>query len=373
LNILKEKRLLPISYSLVAGLLFGLGFHTYISFRVAPLILVAVSIPLYFVFRRENLRKKFIASALLFIVAATVAALPIGLYFLEHPADFLGRAGGVSVFQAANPLGALLTSLGAHLAMFNFVGDFNWRHNIAGAPALFWPVGFCFLIGLFYSFKELFLSFRKDSPKFAVYGFLLVFWFVMLLPGILTSEAVPHSLRTIGAIPSTFILAGLGASLLFERLQFFIRRQNTFNFNLLTGSFALLLSAFLLASYFNYFVVWAQNREIPGAFSADLSAIGFYLNSLPDNVKKYVIVNLDGVLVNNLPMPAQTPIFIERVRFGAPRATYLKTDELSAIKPGKEKTVIVPLHPDAEIFDRLNSIFPAGVVEKESGIERYEI
>jgi 4-amino-4-deoxy-L-arabinose transferase-like glycosyltransferase len=372
LDILREKKSLAVCCLLLGGVSFGLGFHTYISFRLAPLILAAIFIPLFFVFRKEELQKKFLLLTSYFLLFTFLVALPIGLYFLTHPADFMGRVANVSIFQAADPFKAVLTSLGAHLAMFNFVGDFNWRHNIAGAPVLFWPVGILFLVGLFYSIRELFFSFQKNSLKFTVYGFLLAFWFVMLLPGILTIEAVPHSLRTIGAIPPTFIFAGLGAALLFEKFWQFAKRQAKFNLYLLSISCLFLAVSFVAATYSIYFKVWAENPEVQGAFSTDLFTIGNYLNTLPDNTQKYVVVNLDGVLVNGLPMPAQTSLFLERAKFGSPRASYVLPRDIDEIKPAIGKTIIVPLNPSLEIFNNLQIMFPQGKVI-EQGVKIFII
>ena len=39
-------------------------------------------------------------------------------------------------------------------------------------------------------------------------------------------------------------------------------------------------------------------------------ALGRKLNAMPANVPKYVVVDTGGVLVNGIPMPAQTVMFI---------------------------------------------------------------
>ena len=87
-----------------------------------------------------------------------IVGLPIGVYFLQHPQDFMSRMTGVSVFAADNPIRAFGESLISYLGMFNFFGDPNWRHNFANAPMLPWPLGILFLIGIFFSVKEMFLN-----------------------------------------------------------------------------------------------------------------------------------------------------------------------------------------------------------------------
>jgi len=337
------------------------------------LILGAVFLMFYLVFRQENLQKKFIVYSLWFVVAAVLAFLPLGVYFLQEPADFMGRASDVSVFSQPNPVKALLVSLVSHLAMFNLQGDYNWRHNISGSPVLFWPVGLFFLVGLFVSFKELFNHLKnKKFSESSRWFFLLLLWGVMLLPGILSSEAVPHSLRTIGAIPGTFLLAGLGSAFLLEKLWRFAQRQSFFNFFILAFSLVLLLGSFALAEYGRYFNQWAQSSGVRDAFSTDLVEAGQYLNSLPDNVSKYVLVNLDGVLVDGIPMPAQTPIFVERARYGFSRAVYLRPEQLTEIKP-EGKTVVVLLKKSEQIISELKLVFPSARVKERDNVLRLEI
>ena len=103
--------------------------------------------------------------------------------------------------------------------MFNFIGDVNWRHNFSLHPQLLWPVGILFIIGFIVSVKKIF-SFLKEKKYFqlSVY-FLIISWLlIMLLPGMLTFEGIPHALRTIGAIPAAYILAAIGGYWVFEFL-----------------------------------------------------------------------------------------------------------------------------------------------------------
>jgi hypothetical protein len=62
--------------------------------------------------------------------------------------------------------------------------------------------------------------------------------------------------------------------------------------------------------YINYFVVWAQNPNVPGAFNADYVTIGQEINALPTSTPKYVVVTAGGVPVRGIPTPAETTMFI---------------------------------------------------------------
>jgi len=163
------------------------------------------------------------------------------------------------------------------------------------------------------------------------------------LPGFLSFEGIPHALRTIGAIPPVFIFAGLGAFWFFEKVKFFFKtkRQKIFFY----FCFVLFLISIVFSEFDKYFYQWGKNLEVENAFSKNFVEIGNYLNSLPEDIDKYVIVNQAGVPVpwpDGLPVAAQTPIFIERVKFGKIRSTYILPKDLNKIKID-EKTVIVPL------------------------------
>ncbi len=178
-----------ISSFVFAGIIFGIGFHTYIAFRMAVLLLGASLILFYFYSRNK---RGFLVSVAVFLFFCFIVALPIGIYFLNNPEHFIGRATGVSIFSQENILKSFTKSFVQHLGMFNFSGDYNWRHNIAGSPVLFWPVGILFLIGLFS------LVFKKKVWQESLILLFLLSWiFAMLLPGVLTYEGIPHSLRTI--------------------------------------------------------------------------------------------------------------------------------------------------------------------------------
>ncbi|MFH1990666.1 MAG: glycosyltransferase family 39 protein, partial [Patescibacteria group bacterium] len=175
--LLKGFRLHKYIYFIVAGALFGLGFYTYISFRFAPILALLAFAPL--LFKKSN--KKLWFGILVFIGVTFLVALPIGMYFLNNPGDFFGRSSSVSIFSQDSPLIAVTISAVKALGMFNIAGDFNWRHNYAGFPELFFPVGILFLLGVYFSAKR-----RSFEDKFT-----LLWLVIFLLPNILTIEGNP--------------------------------------------------------------------------------------------------------------------------------------------------------------------------------------
>jgi len=355
-----------------SGLIFGLGFYTYISFRMAVLSLPFILIPYWFIYKKKVLQKKFILHTSYFILLVFVVALPIGIYFLQNPYDFIGRAAPISVFAAENPIKEFGKSLISHLGMFNFFGDSNWRHNFAGSPMLFWPVGILFLIGIIFSTKEFIFSIKnKNRSLFIVHCSLISWLFIMLLPGILTYEGIPHALRTIGVIPVVYIFAGFG---FFKIYQWF--NKNTKRKGLLFTAIFLFLLMTGVVEFDKYFNKWAKHPEVENAFSADYVEIGNFLNSLPAETQRYVIVNQPGVPVpwsDGIPIPAQTIMFIENAKFGQPQSTYLLPENLNQIKINNREVIIVPMRYDESLFIRVQQKFPEGEIQEKDGTWIYRL
>jgi 4-amino-4-deoxy-L-arabinose transferase-like glycosyltransferase len=359
---------------IISGIFFGLGFYTYISFRFAVLMLPVVLIPYWLIYKRERLKKRFLLTTFYFLLSIFIVALPIGIHFLQHPQDFIGRAAPISVFKAENPVKEFFKSLILHLGMFNFYGDSNWRHNFAGSPMLPWLLGVLFLIGLILSFKEIFKKSNYQNKNYqllSTYYFLLTTFFTMLLPGILTYEGIPHSLRVIGVIPIVYIFVAIGGLKVY---QFF--EKNTKHKKLLIFVSILFLIAMSFSEFNKYFVKWGKNKEVEGAFTKRFVEEGDFLNSLPENTQKYVIANESGNPVpwpNGIPMPAQTIMFIEATKNKQQTTAYLLPKDLDQIKIDNKGMVILPMRYDQTLFDELSRIFPQGEIERKNGFAIYKV
>lgn len=289
--------------SIFSGIFFGLGFYSYISYRVAPLLFL-LFIPF---FRKE---KNFWKATGIFLIVTFVVALPIGWYYLKHPADFLGRTTQVSVASASNPLQDLALNTLKTVGMLNFKGDGNWRHNFADRPELFWPVGILFWIGAAMGIRAIFRKGGEDR-----FEFLLLFGWLALatLPVVLSDEGIPHALRSILMVVPIMVLAAAGAEWLFGKLS------NTTARTTLVSVLCLVLMA---EAYHTYFIAWAQNPNVPGAFAADYVETGREIRALPDTTPKYVVIRAGGGTtpirdpfdsagrIQEIPIPAQTVMFL---------------------------------------------------------------
>jgi len=346
---------------ILAGVFFGLGFHTYISFRLAVLAVGVVFLCWLIIYLKNKQFKQFFAFAVLFFLFTFLVALPIGIYFFKNPQDFIGRATGVSVFNTTSPIKAFAKSLILHLGMFNILGDGNWRHNYSSSPMLPWPLGILFLIGIF---KSVYNILKKKDV--VLYLFLFSWFGAMLLPGILTIEGIPHALRVVGVIPVVYIFTALGGYWLYNFIDPKINNKK-----ILITICLLFLTIIGISEFHKYFFNWAKRPEVKDAFTENYAEIGNYLNSLPESTQKYVIVNELGYPLYGISIPAQTPMFIEYTGFGKLRATYLKAEELNKIKL-TGKIIIIPLYEN-KIFEELQIKFPSGIIKQMNGFKIYEV
>ncbi|MBI2024037.1 glycosyltransferase family 39 protein [Candidatus Giovannonibacteria bacterium] len=281
------------------GLLFGLGFHSYIAYRILPLLMI---FPIVRGWKKERRDTCSPCLSLIYVLFVLIAVIPLGLYFSEHPDDILGRTSQISIFSSDSPVQQLLINSAKTVGMFWFYGDFNWRHNYSGSPQLSLVVGILFFIGILVSLR----SIKKFSS-----WFLFIFFALSLLPVVISSEGLPHALRSIISIIPAVILSSVGMNYLINLISVWIaKKRDQFpkyaNQLLRIKREMLFLLALLLVSistdtYDKYFNNWSQNGEVYAAFAARDWEMAMYLKSLPDEVNKYVVITgerLDGRIVS---------------------------------------------------------------------------
>jgi 4-amino-4-deoxy-L-arabinose transferase-like glycosyltransferase len=282
-----------------AGIFFGLGFYTYIAYRVMILIFIPI---LWFYFKEAKLKnklKEFYLAKIVFVLGMVLIALPIGWYYLNNPEDFFGRTSQISVFNSSSPIKDLILNIFKTLFMFNFVGDFNWRHNLSGNPELDVLVGVLFVVGILILLKN------RSNSEIQFINYILFGWFFLaMLPVVISNEGIPHALRAILMVIPAVIFAAIAGIIIYEKL---ILLKNKKTINIIFGIFLVVV---FLNTYYAYFVLWANNKNTYDAFSSNYVELGKILNSLPQNLPKYVLVEASGVEVRGIPMPAQTTMFI---------------------------------------------------------------
>ncbi len=267
----------------LAGAVFGLGFYTYLSYRLFPAALLAI-VGALALWRRPFLAKwaKPLAMSL---IATVIVLVPLGLYGVKHPGDLGARASGVSFLNPSLNHGHPIQTLGDTIVktalMFNVHGDENYRQNLGGQPELNIFIGIMFILGIIVCL----VNFTK--PR---YFALLAVFGAMLVPEVLTAEGIPHALRAIGALSPALVLAGLGVDYMLERWNV------TFPINSAArlaglGAILVLLALSAYQGYEQYFVAWANSPQTYAAYSEDAVAMGKYLLDHPFNGEHYVVID----------------------------------------------------------------------------------
>lgn len=300
-----------LPWSLLSGAVFGLGFHSYIAFRVMPAVLLFLLGYMLMEAKRGAYLKKFFIFAGIMILGAVITASPLLVHFLNSPQDIFGRTSNLSIFGDPNPIQELLGNIIKTLGMFNVVGDFNPRHNIPGQSELTLLPGLLFLIGLYvagrevvkqiynYIFSHALVPAAEAIPGLA-YSFPLLWLLVASLPVVISNEGVPHALRSILMIPPVFILAGLGATHIYSWLRQKLEAHDLFTRHgqIIKISMSLIAILLFIQTFIAYFYVWGRDSKTKEAFSFDYNERAYELRALPQELNKYVIYNSGDTGIN---------------------------------------------------------------------------
>ncbi len=359
---LRTRRYLDFVWS---GLFLGLGLHTYVAFRLTPLIFVVLLPALFLSY--EKFLKRYWKHALAFSFAAFVAAAPMFYhFFVTNPEDFASRSAAVSIFSPEINHGDFFGTLGKTFSLslikYNFLGDQNWRHNYPPYPILDPLVGTFFLAGFLFVIwqivHQVIIRFRDRNREIDLVRntFLLGSFFVMLMPEFLTEEGLPHALRAIGTQVPVFLIASLPILWILRQ----IHRSQAGSRLILTSLLVLFLAGSALINITKYFVFFAQSPEQHGAFDERYTNMSRYLLSLPAETRKYVLTNAGGTHIDNgLPVTAQPIAFL----------TYGKIENLDYLQPDTRidrsyENIIVFQRDDDRVVENLKKRVPDVKIEK---------
>ena len=251
----------------IAGVVCGLGFHSYITYRASPVLIGGMLV--WFFFRAGGRRRVavFLSAFALFAAAAALVVSPLVFYFVRNPQALFQRASQVSVFQAKQPLHDALTHAWKTALMFFVAGDSNWRQNFSGRPELFWPVGLLFALGFAVAVWRVAsgpargkTDGSRDGSRFS-YAILLLWLGVGALPSVLSIDPV-HALRSSLMIPPVFMLGAIGAERAYAGLSRIAPRR------VRIPAAAIFLLALGYEPISAYFGAWAGNPNVARAFDA---------------------------------------------------------------------------------------------------------
>ena len=279
---------------IIAGLIYGLGVHTYIAFRVSPLVLVVLLVSLCIT--RKDFLKEYWKHILVFAFALFITAAPMLLdFFYYNPQHYASRTSEISVLNPASNQGHLLTTVaktfGLALQKYFIMGDLNMRHNYAPYALLNPIVSVAFLLGLIFItnkfFQLLWLRLRKGlrDEKMDTYAFLLSWFLVLLIPEFLANEGNPHALRAIGTLPAVILISIIP-------ILWVIKKYNNYGHAYKTFTLSILIAAFLfigLTDPIKYFIFFANSPKQHEVFDANLRNVSDYIRTLPQDEKKYIV------------------------------------------------------------------------------------
>lgn len=302
----KGLRTKKIHNFIIAGLIYGLGLHTYIAFRVSPLVLIVLLISL--VITRKHFFQNYWKHVLVFFFALMITSAPMLFdFFVANPHHYASRTSAISVFNSETNDGKLISTIAKTFSLsiqkYFGMGDLNMRHNYPPYPLLNPIVGISFLIGLIYIvinfFKLLWLRISKGqrSEKFDIYAFLLSWFLVLLIPEFLANEGNPHALRAIGTLPAVILISVIPILWVFKKYNHFGHSYKIFTISMLALAFVYVG----LADPIKYFVFFANNPKQHEVFSANLRNISDYIRTISPSEKKYIVTgSMERLTINYL-------------------------------------------------------------------------
>lgn len=201
----------------LAGLVLGLGLHTYFPYLFVPGALVAALFLLVLSGRRLPWTSLLPLLAIMLAIALVVYA-PLGRYALEHPQEYIARAALQARLLKGDEhrtglnLSFLMDNLRTTVLMFNVYGDGNSRFNVPAFRHFGFISGVLLVLGTFYALRR----WRHGNN-----GVLLAFFFVLMLPSGLMAlpRELPNIFRASGSIGPGLVLAALPLPVIGKRLK----------------------------------------------------------------------------------------------------------------------------------------------------------
>lgn len=270
----------------LAGFFTGLAAYTYLAARLFPVPLAIFWLALLVGSIRAPQPAGPLAFHLsrfaLYALTALITFAPLGVYFLQHPGDFLNRASQVAPRAGETEL--LLTGIRRAVEMLFINGEPYDRFNLPGLPMLYPIFGLFFVIGVLITAGNLIRPMAPPSSNRSLARateLLLLVWLpAMLLPTALSVHDVfPSNVRALGVIPLLFVFPARGLAAVYRWAQ------KLWPGPLIPYAYPLsLVAAGVLAygaftTYNNYFNYWANLPSQRLNNDADLTAIADYLNA----------------------------------------------------------------------------------------------
>ena len=268
----------PIPTFVVAGILLGLTFYTYIPAR-GMWVLFPLVLGYLFLVRRDLFRKSWRGTVLMLLVAGVVA-LPLLFYLRANPTV------EVRIAELSAPLTAvsrgdfsgLWQNILGGVKIISFVGDTTWRYNIPERPLLqsamsilFW-IGF--MLAIWYVLKPL-IQPKPDDKLQGAAAFLALCWFGLGLAPVLVTGPDLSTTQAMGMQPVLYLFPALVLGAI-GRLK--IGDWRLGNRGWFWGLAVLLFAGIAWVTYRDYFVRWANEPEVRVQYESTMAEAMRYLN-----------------------------------------------------------------------------------------------
>jgi 4-amino-4-deoxy-L-arabinose transferase-like glycosyltransferase len=209
--LLRARRTRQLHDFVWAGLAFGMGLNFYIGIRLfVPVLGLYILFWALEVLRDRFVRKvtttwqPFVVGLVAFGLGTWLTVAPLARFALTQPDVYWARSNQVSIFSQhpSSEWGQVIyTSTLEHLAMFNFAGDANGRHNLSGEPMLDPAMGVLFVLGVALTLTRL---------RHPLYSLFVAMFCFNLLGGILSLDfEAPQANRVFGAIPAVLFFVAV--------------------------------------------------------------------------------------------------------------------------------------------------------------------
>ena len=255
---------------LVAGVLLGLTFYTYIPARITWL-LFPLMLPFLALLDRSWFSRIWRGTLLMLLVAGVIA-LPLIIYLLSNP--------GVEVRldELSQPLAAagegnlkpLLENMVSGFGIINFIGDGQWRYNIPGRPLLAPLMSVLFIIGVGIAGWRIYSGFRKRSATAAAAAaFFALAWLIIgLIPVLITGKEFSTP-RAVAIQPVIYLFPALSLGLL-SKIKWPAKW-------IPTALVLVLFTALFAQTIRQYFTIWAKEPEVRVQYESSLVTTLDYL------------------------------------------------------------------------------------------------
>jgi len=269
----------------VAGILLGAMFYTYLAARVMWAVF-----PAFFVFlsiSQPRVVRSVWPGLLVMLAVAGLMAAPLAIYLYNNP------GAEVRIGQLSGPLTALLNgdpdlllaNIRAGLGMLTLSGDDLWLYNVPGRPLLGPLTGILFYLGVGLALVSVAAPYRparrgRRTPEEAFWisganAFMLLTLAAGLVPALITGVSASNT-RVIGSLPALYYFPALAVLWLAEWAAREVGRAGR---KAIWLGYGVILVTTCGLTIRDYFVTWANAPDVRVAYHTTLIETLNYLDT----------------------------------------------------------------------------------------------